>query len=75
MVLFLLTDWYCHFNSSINARLLWCDISVSGGDSVIVQIEKIQDAFGADDFKGFIVQGVKQGSNEILGTFNVKDDE
>ena len=48
---------------------------MTGGDTVTLQIEKKQGAFGDDDFKGFMVQGFRHGSNEILGEFNVKENE
>ena len=48
---------------------------MSSGENVTLQIMKIPGAFGNDAFKGFIVQGVEQGSGEILGTFIVSDNE
>ena len=50
------------------------DVLVNGGDSIKLSIEKMQGAFGAEDFKGFIVQGINEVSGEVLGIFVVSED-
>lgn len=51
------------------------DETVTGGDTITLQIEKKPGALGDDEFKGFMVQGFRHGSNEILGKFEVKEND
>ena len=44
------------------------------GDSLTLNIMK-KPAVTADDFKGFMVQGVNQESGETLGVFDVAEDD
>ena len=60
-----LLAWSCTFHP----------ISVNGKDSVLLRIEKLPDAFGAEDFKGFIIQGVDEEKNKIVGLFDVSDNK
>ena len=41
----------------------------------MLRIEKLPDAFGAEDFKGFIIQGVDEETNKIVGLFDVSDNK
>ena len=50
-------------------------LSVNGGETVKLELANVPGAFGNDQFKGFIVQGVEQASGKTLGTFVVGPNE
>ena len=50
-------------------------LSVNGGETVELELAKVPGAFGNDQFKGFIVQGVEEASGKTLGTFVVGPNE
>ena len=61
-------------NSEIPYKLTMNRQIMKPGDSLTLNIMK-KSAVTADDFKGFMVQGVNQESGETLGVFDVADDD
>ena len=73
--LYLLSLYFASFHNVLAWSCTFHPISVNGKDSVLLRIEKLPDAFGAEDFKGFIIQGVDEETNKIVGLFDVSDNK
>ena len=71
----LFQPYFASFHNVLAWSCTFHPISVNGKDSVLVRIEKLPDAFGAEDFKGFIIQGVDEETNKIVGLFDVSDNK
>lgn len=48
---------------------------VAGGGTVTLQLDERDGPFDDDDFRGFMVQGLKNGSNKALGKFTVETND
>ena len=70
-----LFQYFASFHNVLAWSCTFHPISVNGKDSVLLRIEKLPDAFGAEDFKGFIIQGVDEEKNKIVGLFDVSDNK